>query len=151
MSKEERLGNEQRTPEERQENARRAGIESGKSRRRKKTMREAAELMLNSPERDEEYIKLLEAMGCTKSSEMTNLMSIMAAMIQKAKRGDVKAANFIKDIVADTEEEKLKRQRLEFEMKKFEHLNTDKPSAADEWISVMLELDEEEKLNEEEN
>ncbi len=114
-------------------------------------MREAAELMLNSPERDEEYIKLLEAMGCTKPSEMTNLMSIMAAMIQKAKRGDVKAANFIKDIVADTEEEKLKRQRLEFEMKKFEHLNTDKPSAADEWISVMLELDEEEKLNEEEN
>lgn len=42
-------------------------------------------------------------MGCTKPAEMTNLMSIMAAMIQKAKRGDVKAANFIKDIVADKE------------------------------------------------
>ena len=142
MSQEQRLGNDKRTPEERQENARRAGIESGKSRRRKRTMREAAELMLNNPEQEQEYIDLLKAMGCKNQAEMTNLMSIVASMIRKAKSGDVKAANFVKDIVSDSEADKLKKRRLELELQRFEHLRAQSDPESDgvkAWIEAVLD------------
>lgn len=75
--------NEARTPEERRENARKAGIASGEARRLKRTMRDILEELLSAPS--------------IESPDKTNNEVIMASAVRKAKGGDLKAMEFIRD------------------------------------------------------
>lgn len=74
--------NEQRTPEERRENARKAGVASGEARRAKKTMRDVLEILLESK---------------APESDKTNIEAMMAKAVLKALNGDLKAMEFVRD------------------------------------------------------
>lgn len=74
--------NEQRTPEERRENARKAGVASGEARRAKKTMRDVLEILLEAK---------------APESDKTNIEAMMAKAVLKALSGDLKAMEFVRD------------------------------------------------------
>lgn len=76
------IPNEQRTPDERRENARKAGVASGEARRAKRTMREVLEILLETKAPD---------------SDKTNIEVMMAKAVLKAMGGDLKAMEFVRD------------------------------------------------------
>jgi hypothetical protein len=86
---------EDRTPEERRESARIAGIASGEARRRQKTIREMAQAILNmeiSPQ--QAGMKL----GALSAEQINNIgMAILAVHATKAMEGDVASARLLMD------------------------------------------------------
>lgn len=80
------ISNNERTPSERRENARKAGKASGEARRKRKTLRE-------------ELIALLE----TKQYQE----KISLAMLEKASNGDTKAFEVIRDTIGEKPSDKL--------------------------------------------
>ncbi len=81
------------TAEQRKESARRAGIASGESRRKKRAMREVLCDMLAADVTEAEIKETLEAMGVQASQDA----AICLAMIRKAKKGDVDASRWVRD------------------------------------------------------
>ena len=83
-----------KTPEERREQARRAGIASGEARRRKRALKDVLTDLLAAELPDEDETKrILEEMGVEASQEA----AIGLAMIQKARKGEVEAARYLRD------------------------------------------------------
>ena len=83
-----------KTPEERREQARKAGIASGKARQKKRALRDMLQDLLGSElPPDDEVRATLEAMGIEASQEA----AIGLAMIQKARKGDTEAARYLRD------------------------------------------------------
>ena len=80
------ISNNERTPSERRENARKAGKASGEARRKRKTLRE-------------ELLALLE----TKQYQE----KISLAMLEKASKGDTKAFEVIRDTIGEKPSDKL--------------------------------------------
>lgn len=77
--------NEDRTPEERRENARKAGIASGVARRKKRDLREAC-------------LAILDTEITTKSGEkMTGSEAMVAKLFQQAINGNIKAFEVLRD------------------------------------------------------
>lgn len=128
----------ERTEEEQREIARKGGIESGKARRRKRTMKEAAQIILNAPA-NAEQAELLKKYGIAEQ-DCTNLMLIMAKAVQMASEGNLKAAEFIRDTLGENPQYKIYEKRLEY-------LIADKEAAhtlADEWIASIPEFTDDE-------
>lgn len=100
--------NEDRTPEQRRANARKAGKASAKARRERKAMREAAIELLSMP-----ITKPAEAKIRNKSpfslpdDRLTAEQGIVLAQLAKAFTGDTKAAEFIRDITGQKPAEKV--------------------------------------------
>ena len=89
----------ERTKEEQRKIAKQGGIASGKARREKKAMKDTLEALLTMPLKagkcvDVEAIKDLAAL---KGKNITVQEAIMLAQIQKAMKGDTKAAEYIRD------------------------------------------------------
>lgn len=103
------------TESEAREKGRAGGKASGKARKKKKTMQEAARLILEAQETNPESVELMRELGCLELEEMTVMMSIIAGIIQKAKSGDVKAAEFIYKLTETDDESKLKWERIKLE------------------------------------
>lgn len=80
--------NSERTPEERKALARKAGQKSGEARRKKKTMREMLDYLLEK-----------EVTNSKTGEKATTLEAVMTACIKKAIAGDIKAAEFIRDTI----------------------------------------------------
>lgn len=106
--------NNNRTPSERRELARIAGIESGKARRRKAAMRETMNRCLTMQAHVDGLSDVLIADG----GESTYEEIITMAIINQAVMGDVKAYNAIMKVVgqtdkseADLEEQKIRTDR----------------------------------------
>lgn len=99
--------NAQRTPAERQESARLAGIASGKSRQRQASLREAAKLFLSLDDPDPRVRAKLEALGV----KPTVANALTDAMREAAHGGSVEAYKAIRDTAgerpADLKEVKL--------------------------------------------
>ncbi|MDD5901886.1 MAG: hypothetical protein PUC58_00690 [Oscillospiraceae bacterium] len=124
----------ERTEDEQREIARKGGIESGKARRRKRTMKEAAQIILKAPVNDEQA-ELLKKYGIAEQ-DCTNLMLIMAKAVQMAADGDLKAAEFVRDILGENPQYKIYEKRLEY-------LIADKEAnhaVIDEWVSAIPEI-----------
>lgn len=83
------------TTEEAQEIGRKGGIASGESRRRRRTMREAAQVLLSAKlmldQADPEVLKMLGV------DDPTNADGLMLIALTKAARGDVEAMRFVRD------------------------------------------------------
>lgn len=122
----------ERTEDEQREIARKGGIESGKTRRRKRTMKEAAQIILKAPVNDEQA-ELLKKYGIAEQ-DCTNLMLIMAKAVQMAADGDLKAAEFVRDILGENPQYKIYEKRLEYLIADKEASHT----LADEWVSAVL-------------
>ena len=96
-----------RTSEELREMTRKGGIKSGEARRRKKTMREALEMLLFKTELSETAKKMLEAEGIKDVDDMTHQMVITRSLIAKAESGDVQAYNAICGMIGEKPAEKV--------------------------------------------
>ena len=84
-----------RSTEEAQRKGRAGGKASGAARRRKKTMREWAQIFGETPVK----VKLPDG----KEADATVLGQIVAAQMAKASRGDTKAAKWVSDLLEETQ------------------------------------------------
>lgn len=79
------IPNDQRTPTERRENARKAGQASGRARRNKKMIRDCLEILLEKKMKDQD------------GAVMTGAEAIALTAFQRALNGDMKAMEFVRD------------------------------------------------------
>ena len=86
-----RDANDKRTPEERQELAKKAGKASGQARRRKADFRKTLNLLLTAKIDNEEWKPVLESLGI----ECTLESALLMAQIKMALAGDTQAAKFV--------------------------------------------------------
>ena len=94
------------TREERRAKASKAGTASGEARRKKKTMREALELLMYHTKLPETTKKMLKAEGIG-NDEMNHQMVITRSLIAKAEAGDVQAYNAICAMIGEKPAEKV--------------------------------------------
>lgn len=94
------IPNSERTPEERREIAAAGGRASGVSRRRKKSLREAAELYLSLSVADKRAWNKLARDGVD-PEDVDNQMAIIAGLTIRAVKGDAKAAKLLFELVGD--------------------------------------------------
>lgn len=85
------------TREERSENGRKGGTASGRARRRQKTFRESIKALLTCDVPDEELKARLEQLGV----DTTVLNAIHMAVHDKAMRGDLEAARYLRDTAGE--------------------------------------------------
>ena len=103
--------NSARTPSERRENASKAGIASGKARRRKKSLKQKMQLLLSLPPAENDQTEL-SAMGVD-PDDMDNEMVLVKALFIAAAAGDTRAFDRIQDVLGRSvarEELALKKQ-----------------------------------------
>lgn len=92
------IPNSERSPEELREMAANGGRASGEARRRKKSLREAAELYLSLPVSDKRAWNKLAKDG-VEPEDVDNQMAIIAGLSIKAAKGDAKAAKLLFDLL----------------------------------------------------
>lgn len=85
------IPNNERTPSERRENAQKAGIASGKSRRKKRDTAGLVNLMLNSKLKGDDIKRLKEVSAEVDEDDMTVNALMVAGQIKSAMAGNVKA------------------------------------------------------------
>ena len=124
MNEKNLIPNSERTPNERRENASKAGKASGASRRRKRSMQECAKFILSLPANTKVDWDTLIAAGVSLENiteeDVTNLLVINAALINSAKSGDFRAIKEVRSIIRDDEYLKIEKERLKLEKQKLE-------------------------------
>ena len=107
------IKNSERTPSERRENAKKAGVASGKARRKKANLKKAFETILQADVASPIVKKQLEDMGF----DTTNEMALAMVMMQKAMKGNVRAFEQISKLTTtdakDSLDKKEQRERIE--------------------------------------
>lgn len=88
-----------RTTEEAKAKGAIGGKKSGEAKRRKKSMKAAAKLLLSLPVQGDAEKQLVK-LGLD-PADADNQMLVMAAMFLKAAKGDVKAATFLRDTAGE--------------------------------------------------
>ena len=108
------IPNEERTPSERRENARKGGIASGKARRRKRSMKEAADLFLSLPVSDKRKFNKA-ARRYVDVEDIDNQMLMIMGLVDAATDGNARAARVVIDLLGertpreDAEQDQLAR------------------------------------------
>ena len=100
------IPNSERSPEEVRENGRKGGIASGVARRRKKTLKEAMDLLLSLPLKDPKVKKEIEKMGIN-PDDIDNQMAIAIAQWKEAAKGNTKAYANIEATIGEKNPEKI--------------------------------------------
>lgn len=96
----------ERTTSEQREIARKGGKKSGETRRNKKTMREALEMLMFDVEVDEAAKDKLRGAGISEK-DFNNQMLITLGLMKKAREGDVQAYNAICSMIGEKPAEKM--------------------------------------------
>lgn len=99
MAKKDLIPMSQRSKEEVKKIASKGGVNSGKTRRMKKTMRESAQMVLALKTPDAIKKKLRE-LGI-KDKDAINQTAVLIGVLQKALKGDVRAAEFLRDTAGE--------------------------------------------------
>ena len=99
-----------RSTEEARERGRNGGRASGEARRRKKSLREAAELYLSLPVSDKRAWNKLAKDG-VEPEDVDNQMAIIAGLSIKAAKGDAKAAKVLFDLLGEQPKDEPKNDR----------------------------------------
>lgn len=138
------ISNDKRTPSERRENARKAGVASGEARRKKKSMKQVANYLLSLPVVEELQEEMIQS-GIA-SDEADNQTALVFSMMQKALKGNVTAAQFIASVTGSTamteaerEKIKLEKKRLKLEEAKLLHNDT----TDDESVVIINDIEKE--------
>lgn len=127
------------------EAGRKGGVASGAARRKKRAMKNAAQLLLNMPVVGENAVKNLETMGFVEE-DMTNQMALMVRVFQKAiQTGDVRAAEFLRDTAGYNPETQLKERQFKYEKDKAMGMNQEIEDTSD--VDALIYGDQEEKDN----
>ena len=115
------IRNEDRTPEQRRENARKAGKASAAKKKRKKLLREIAETIGTAQAPDEVKAKMRK-LGLSDGVDITLDEAMMMAQYGKALSGNVQSANFI----AEMKGEKIQRiEQVNIDDRSMARLNED--------------------------
>lgn len=87
------------TPEQRRENGRKGGIASGEAKRKKKAMRETLDVLLSMPMKSGKNtdIEAIKNFASLKGKNINVQEAMIISMLQRAMKGDVKAAEWIRD------------------------------------------------------
>lgn len=89
-----------KSTEEAREKGRAGGIASGKARRRKRAMREAADLFLSLPVTDRRKLKKLKAKELDEE-DIDQQMAMIAGIVEAAQNGDAACANVIVKLLGE--------------------------------------------------
>lgn len=89
-----------KSAEEAREKGRAGGIASGKARRRKRAMREAADLFLSLPVTDRRKLKKLKAKELDED-DIDQQMAMIAGLVEAAQNGDAACANVIVKLLGE--------------------------------------------------
>ena len=107
------IKNSERTPSERRESAKKAGVASGKARRKKANLKKAFETILQAEVASPNVKKQLEELGF----DSTNEMALAMVMMQKAMKGNVRAFEQISKLTTtdakDSLDKKEQKERIE--------------------------------------
>ena len=93
----------ERDPEEARLMRQKGGYASAEANRRKKTMKQCMEILLNMNVLDKETIKEMKRMGID-ARELTYLMLISVGMVKSASRGNIRAAQEIRSLMGENTE-----------------------------------------------
>lgn len=115
-----------RTESEAREKGSKGGRKSGESRRRKKSMKQVMDMLLGMPANTFADYNMLAEMGIELSEigedMVNNMLVVNAALMKKAKSGDVTAIKELREIIQDDyfakEKLKLEKEKLKFEREK---------------------------------
>lgn len=101
MAKEDLIPQSERTKDEQKAIARKGGIASGKARREKKMMRETLEIFLSMPLKNGKFadVDSIRSFAALKGKNISVQEAIMIAQIQKAMKGDTRAAEYVRDTI----------------------------------------------------
>lgn len=91
---------DRRSKEEARALGREGGRASGVSRRRKRALREAADMYLAMPVKDKRSLNKLLRAGVDED-DADNQMLVIAGLVAKAAKGDAKAAKLIFDLIGE--------------------------------------------------
>jgi len=132
----------ERTENEQREIASKGGKASGKSRKRKKSMKQCMEMLLALPASPDDC-QLLSELGVAfaglDADELNNMIVVNAALLKAAKSGDVSAVRELRNIIRDDERIKIERDRLKLEK---ERLEIEKKKYSDDNSDVLGRLDD---------
>lgn len=108
----------ERTEEEQREIRSAGGRASGVSRRRKKSLREAADLYLSLPVANRRARNKISAEGVD-PEDIDNQMAMIVGLTQRAIKGDAKAAKIIVDLIGPEKQEDSAMEKLDNLLKEF--------------------------------
>lgn len=91
---------DERTESEAREISRKGGIASGAARRRKKSMREAADLFLSLPVSDKRKQSMFARLGI-EADDMDNQMAVIVGLTGAAAAGDARAAKVLIELLSE--------------------------------------------------
>lgn len=94
------IPNENRTPSERRENARKAGVASGEARRKRKTYAELIKMVGGMEVKSSQVRDMMKKMGIA-DEDMINDVGVVIGQIVAAQRGNTNAANYLRDTVGE--------------------------------------------------
>ena len=92
--------NSNRTREQHSEDSRKGGVASGVSRRRKRSLKEAADLFLSLPVSDRKMWNKISRRGVD-PDDIDNQMAMIIGLTMAATAGDAKAAKVIVDLLGE--------------------------------------------------
>ena len=90
----------ERTESEQREIAQKGGIASGAARRRKRSMRQAADYYLSLPETDRRRVNAM-LRDQIEPEDMDNQMAVVVGITEQAKRGNPQAANVLMKMLGE--------------------------------------------------
>lgn len=90
-----------KSKEEARKRGRAGGIASGKARREKRLMRETLDILLAMPLKDGKFadVESIKNFAALKGKNINVQEAIMIAQVQKAMKGDTKAAEYVRDTI----------------------------------------------------
>lgn len=106
------LATQFRSGEEAARNGHKGGVNSGVSRRRKRSLKEAADLFFSLPVTDTKtYNKMIRA--GVDADDIDYQMAVVIGMTTKAMKGDAKAAKVLIEMLGGTKEEDAQQNTLD--------------------------------------
>lgn len=90
-----------RTTNEQRAIAKKGGIASGKARREKKLMRETLDILLSMPLKNGKSasVEEIKSLAAVKGKNISVQEAILIAQVQKAMKGDTRAAEYVRDTI----------------------------------------------------
>ena len=104
------IPNTERSPNEVREMQKKGGIKSGETRRKKKKLRDAMTVLMDLPP-SEHNKKIMKDYGI-EDSEMTNQMMLSVIAFQKAAKGNIRAMEFIRDVMGGKDMSELDKAMI---------------------------------------
>jgi len=112
-------GFESRSTDEVREIARKGGINSGATRRKKRTMKSGAKMLMDMPA-SKAITQKMKMLGI-EEDDATYQMGVLVAMLQQALDGNVKAAQFFREMIGEDPKTELAKQEMKLRKDEFKH------------------------------